>query len=97
MKEVLEMVGAYEHASCVGLPEIVMHSNMESSLKTLRNISDYFRKEKEYNSLAREFTEVLSILFPTPSLLFHPFPPFVHFPGKNVTCQGFWYAPHEIP
>jgi hypothetical protein len=62
MKEVLDMVGAYEHASCVGLPEIVVHTDMETSLKTLKGISEVFRKEKEYHSLAREFIDVLSIL-----------------------------------
>lgn len=56
------MMGAYEHASCVGLPEIVMNTNDEESLKTLKSISEYFKKEKEFHYLAKNFTDILSIL-----------------------------------
>lgn len=62
INEVLDMMGAYEHATCVGLPEIVMHTNTEDCMRALKTVSDYFKKEREFYSLAKEFTEVLSIL-----------------------------------
>lgn len=61
MKEVLDILGAYEHASAVGLPEIVLHINKEQSRKTIKDISEHYKKEKDFNSYARVFTDILSI------------------------------------
>lgn len=62
MKEVMDLMSAYEQASCVGLPEIIVDNNVDDALRTVNSISEFFKRDKEFYSLAKEFTQVWSIL-----------------------------------
>jgi hypothetical protein len=59
--EVLRLLEAYEWASCVGLPEVEIHTNKERVARVLQNISSHLGKDNDLSNFTEQYVSVLSI------------------------------------